>query len=99
MVHIVFSAEIHKSLNSSIGWNILCSRRIDMDQYVAVMSGQKTGGLDGPHIIIGIDTGDVLIFPFNGDNGNLKICQLPGGQRVAQDDESLYLIGQKSWIY
>ena len=75
MVHIVFSAEIHKSLNSSIGWNILCSGRIDMDQYVAVMSGQKTGGLDGPHIIIGIDTGDVLIFPFNGDNGNLKICR------------------------
>ena len=93
--YIVLFAEIHEALDSSVGGDVLRGRCIDMDQYVTVMSGQEAGGLYGTHVIIGVDAGDILVFPFYGDNGNLKVCQFPGGQCVAQDNEAFNLIGQK----
>ena len=78
-------------LNSSVGGDVLGGRCIDMNQYVTVMSGQEAGGLYGAHVIIGVDAGDILVLPFYGDNGDLKVCQFPGGQCVAQDNEALNL--------
>ena len=79
--YIIFFAEIHEALDSSVGGDILGGRCIDMDQYVTVMSGQEAGGLYGAHVIIG-----ALV---------VKVCQFPGGQCVAQDNEALNLIGKK----
>ena len=66
-----------------------------MQHDFAVMFVQKFHGLESTCVVIGIDAGDKLIFTLNGNHRNMKICKLPGGDGMTEDDQPLDLIGQK----
>lgn len=80
---MLFLTDIQKALYPSIGRNLRCGGRIDVYQDITVMFCQKAGGLDGAHVIVCVDAAYVPVFPLNGDNGKLELCQLLGGNGMA----------------
>ena len=75
MFQILFPADILKAFNTSVGRNFRWSGCIDVYEHITAVLGQKAGGLHTAHVIVRIDTAHILVFPFNGDNGNVKISQ------------------------
>ena len=69
-------AEILKTAQTPVGWTVFRCWSVDMNQYITVMFDQQTGSLYGTHIIVRIDTADITVFTFDGNDGNMIGGQL-----------------------
>ena len=66
-----------------------------MNQDITVFFDEQAGSLDSAHIVVCIDTAYVLIFSLNGHDGNVEVCKLFGGERLAYDNQSFNIVGEE----
>ena len=69
------------------------NRDVDEEVGVTLISVEKTCRLNTSHQIVRIDTGDKLILPLDGDDGNSQRGEVRGWESVAQDNQAFNVVG------
>ena len=77
---------------SAVGGNVFSSRRIEMDQNIAMILNEKRSSFIGTEIVICVDTADELVLTFNCNNRDLQVGELAGGECMGEDDKPLNFV-------
>ena len=95
MWDFVFFTDISKSFDTSVGWNLRRKLCVNMNEYISSDFCQKTGCLHPAHVVVCIDTADILIFSFDCYDRNIIGGEFTGWYRMTENDHSFNLVGKE----